>query len=116
MSDLPILDEKPLRELLDMGGEPGLAKELVDLFEDDTQARMAALEAAFMNQDAAMALVEAHQMKGATGNLGLLRFADLAGRVEAHLRAGEVEPAIQVAKGLPQAYTEALAALQAAFL
>jgi len=98
-----------------MGAEPELVWELMALFHEDAPARMTALAAALAVQDAAAAIMEAHQLKGALGNLGLLRFADMAAEIETHLREGRVESANLLTRELPTAYAEAREALQAAF-
>jgi hypothetical protein len=115
LSALPVLDPRPLQELLDMGAEPDLVWELMALFHEDTPARMAALATALEARDSGKALHEAHQLKGALGNLGLLRFAETAADIETHLREGRLEPASRLAQGLPGAYAEAREALRAAF-
>ena len=115
MPELPILDPRPLQDLLDMGAGPELVQELVDLLKEDAPPRFATLREALGAGDGAGAVQEAHQLKGALGNLGLQRFADLAARIEAHARAEAFAPALELTALLPAAYEEALAALEAAF-
>ncbi|HJV39427.1 MAG TPA: Hpt domain-containing protein [Geothrix sp.] len=116
MPDLPpVLDPRPLRDLLEMGAEPGLVTELIGLLEADVPARMAALRQALEREDGDAAIPEAHQLKGALGTMGLRRFADLGHRMEEHLRAGEWEAARHLLEAFPAAYEEALAAIRAAF-
>lgn len=112
---LPVLDSRPLQDLLDMGAGPGLVQELIGLLKGDLPLRLANLRIALGNLDGATATQEVHQMKGALGNMGLQRAADLAGRTEDHLRAGRWDSAKILAEALPAAYEEALAALLAAF-
>lgn len=115
MSDLPILDPRPLRELLDLGGSPELVHELIALFEEDVPLRLAALKAALEAADATQAMMEAHQLKGALSNMGLVRFAELASRIEAQARDGQMDRAPGMAEGFSVAYDEALQALRAAY-
>lgn len=115
MPDLPILDPRPLRDLLDIGAGPELVQELIDLLKEDAPPRIVSLRAALASADDATAIQEAHQLKGALGNLGLQTFADLAARIEAHVREGHRDPARELAEVLPAAYDEALTALQETF-
>ncbi|MDP1830746.1 MAG: Hpt domain-containing protein [Geothrix sp.] len=115
MNDLPILDPRPLRDLLDIGAGMELVQELVGLLKEDAPPRLLTLRAAVEAADDETAVHEAHQLKGALGNLGLQRFAELAAQVEAHVHAGRRDSARALAESLPAAYEEALAALQEAF-
>jgi HPt (histidine-containing phosphotransfer) domain-containing protein len=115
VSDLPILDPQPLQDLLNLGGSAGLIQELIALFQEDVPIHMAILKTALDASDAPQVLMEAHQLKGALGNLGLVRFADLASRIEAHAREGHLQQAPRVAEVLPAAFEEALHALNTAY-
>lgn len=98
-----------------MGAEPGLVQELIGLLKEDVPPRILTLEKALGAADEGLSVQEAHQLKGATANLGLQRFADLAGRIEEGAREGRWEEARELVEALPAAYSEALAALLAAF-
>ncbi len=111
MKELPVFDPEPLRDLLAMGVSPALVQELITLFQEDVPIRMALLRSALTAQDARQTQMEAHQLKGAVGNLGLTRFADLASRIEAMAQAGRLELAPALADGLPATYEEARRAL-----
>jgi len=111
LNDLPVLDPLPLRDLLEMGVSPTLIQELIALFQEDVPIRMAVLRTALAASDARQTRMEAHQLKGALGNLGLVRFADLASRIEACVLAGHLDQAPLLAEALPAAYEEALEAL-----
>ena len=115
MSALPILDPKPLQDLLDLGAEVELIQELIALLQEDAPLHMAALRRALDASDAEGVLQEAHQLKGSLGNLGLARFAELAARIESHARTGCLEPVRLLAEILPAAYEEALGALRIAY-
>lgn len=115
MSDLPVLDPQPLRDLLDLGASPALVQELVTLFQEDVPERLTLLQRALCAQDAQQTMMEAHQLKGALSNLGLVRFAELASRIEAQARQGHLEHLPVLADALPGAYSEALTALHSAF-
>jgi len=115
LSDLPILDPRPLNDLLDLGGSTGLIHELIDLFQEDVPTRLAILKTALDASDATQVMMEAHQLKGALSNMGLVRFADLASRIESHAREGQLEKAPGSAEVFSAAYEEALRALNAAY-
>jgi len=111
LNDLPVLDPQPLRDLLEMGVAPALIQELITLFQEDVPTHMAVLRTALAASDARQTRMEAHQLKGALGNLGLVRFADLATRIEACAMTGQLDMAPILAEALPAAYEEALEAL-----
>jgi HPt (histidine-containing phosphotransfer) domain-containing protein len=113
LNDLPVLDPQPLRDLLEMGAEPDLVQELIALLEEDVPIRLAMLNKALAAMDAHQTLMEAHQLKGALSNMGLVRFANLAGRIEALAREGQMAPVPSLIDALPAAYEEALQALKA---
>lgn len=115
MSDLPILDPKPLRDLLDVGAGDELIRELIGLVKEDIPPRIATIRSAVARGETELVMQEAHQMKGALGNLGLQRMADLAIRIEAAAGAGRFDTARDLADQLPEAYDAGLASLLAAF-
>jgi HPt (histidine-containing phosphotransfer) domain-containing protein len=92
-----------------------LIQELLDLVEADVPPRLANLEAAILVGNAAGIVEEAHHLKGSLGNMGLSRFADMAGRLEEHGRMGRLAEAAPIVAAMPAAYREALAALRTAF-
>jgi HPt (histidine-containing phosphotransfer) domain-containing protein len=111
LSDMPILDPGPLDDLLNLGGSPGLVHELIDLFVEDVPVRLAILKTALDASDAPQAMMEAHQLKGALSNMGLVRFADLVSRIEAQAREGRLEQVPGIAEIFSAAFEEALHAL-----
>ena len=115
MSELPILDPQPLRDLLDLGAEEGLIQELIGMFQEDIPPRLEALRAGLASGDMTKIMMESHQMKGALSNLGLVRFAEMAALIETEARAGILDRTQATTESLPAAYDEALAALQQAF-
>ncbi|MBI1753103.1 MAG: Hpt domain-containing protein [Acidobacteria bacterium] len=115
MSGLPILDAQPLRDLLELGAEGGLVQELIALYQEDVPPRMSSLREAMATGDLPRMLMEAHQLKGALGNLGLMRFADMAARIEAEARGGGLVEGPALIEALPAAYDEGLAAFREAF-
>lgn len=115
MSGLPILDAQPLRDLLELGAEDGLVQELIALYREDVPPRMEALREGLAAEDLPRMLTEAHQLKGALGNLGLVRFADMANRIETEARGGRLVEGPALVAALPAAYEEGLVAFREAF-
>jgi CheY-like chemotaxis protein len=73
------LDENILRGLRDlrMEGEPDPIAELVELFLQDTPARLSRVEVAFQSGNFSELESAAHSLKGSAGNLGATRLASL---------------------------------------
>lgn len=115
MSERPILDPQPLRDLLEIGAPASLVQELIALFQEDVPYRLGRLEKALGSADLGAAAAEAHTLKGALGSLGLQQFMDLTARMEAHARAGRLEETVDLAQGLATAYADALQGLLETF-
>jgi HPt (histidine-containing phosphotransfer) domain-containing protein len=115
VSELPILDDQPLRDLLELGAEDGLVQELIALYQEDVPPRMVALREGLAAGNLQQILMESHQMKGALSNLGLVRFAHMAARIENEARNGSLQEAPALIEALPAAYDEGLTAFQKAF-
>ena len=115
MHDEPVLDPRPLQELVDMGAGDDLLPELIQLCREDVPVRIEAISRGLASGDRKLILSEAHQLKGALGNLGLRRFAGLASRLEEAAGEGPLDGLAPLVAALPTAFQEALAALEAAF-
>jgi HPt (histidine-containing phosphotransfer) domain-containing protein len=115
LSELPILDTRPLNDLLDLGGSSDLVHELIALFQEDVPVRLAILKTALEAADAPQAMMEAHQLKGSLSNMGLVRFADLVSRIESQAREGWIEKVPGIAEVFSASYEEALHALNTAY-
>lgn len=115
MSQPPAFDPQQIQSLLDLGAERSIVQELVDLLEADVPGRLAALERALAKGDAVCAVAEAHHLKGALGNMGLVRVAELARRIEEGARTDRLPEIALLFPAMPEAYREGLAALKAAF-
>jgi HPt (histidine-containing phosphotransfer) domain-containing protein len=85
-----VLDQNALEALrsLQDDGDDDLLGELIDLFLQDTPARLASIRKAIACQDWAALMAAAHSLKGSCGSLGALHMADLCGRLERHGRDG----------------------------
>jgi HPt (histidine-containing phosphotransfer) domain-containing protein len=115
LNEPPLLDPHPLNDLLAMGASSDLVRELIDLFGADVPPRLAVLQAAANSRDAQAIFHEAHQLKGASGNLGLRRFADLAARLEPEAQAASWARAGELVDDLSTAFGASLQALDQAF-
>jgi len=115
VSEPPILDPQPLRDLLEIGAPPSLVQELIELYQEDVPYRLGRLEKALGLGDLTGVAAEAHTLKGALGSLGLQRFMDLTARMEAQARAGRLAETGALAQDLPAAYAAALQGLQETF-
>src|SRR5262249_445542 len=80
-----------LREMAQ--GDASLERELVALLVTDTRARIARMESAIRTGDALALAREAHTVRGAGGNVGASRLAEIPGRLERHCSAAEFDSA-----------------------
>ncbi len=83
-----------------VGGDRKLLREVVGLFVADAPERLARARAAIAAGDARAAAEAAHVLKGAASNLSALAVAEIARRLEAIARAGELVEAPQVLSAL----------------
>ncbi len=115
MNDLPVLDPHPLQELLDIGAGLELVQELIGILREDVPLRMTLMQSGLATKDPEKVMMEAHQLKGSAGNLGLLRLAELARQIEVEARAGQLVHVPAWLEAMPGALEEGLAALGQAF-
>jgi HPt (histidine-containing phosphotransfer) domain-containing protein len=116
LSDLPILDPNQLGSLLDLGADLDLVRELVGLFVEDVPPRLISIQKALAEGNVDQVMEDAHHLKGSLGNMGLLRFADLARQMEEEARAGSLKSAPELLEAMHSAFPEGHAALKEAFL
>lgn len=86
----PVLDQDVLASLRELQGEgePDLVGELVELFIEDTPARIADLRQAVARGDLEATALAAHSCKGSSANLGATALAGACGALEAAARLG----------------------------
>jgi PAS domain S-box-containing protein len=85
-------------------GDAALFREIVDLFLEDAAARIPKLVGLIEQQNARLAAIEAHSLKGASANVGALEFTRLAHEAEAAAETGS----LKVASDLAGRMTDAL--------
>ncbi|MFT5461274.1 MAG: two-component system sensor histidine kinase/response regulator [Planctomycetota bacterium] len=110
-----ILDLEVIESLKELGGEddPGLFAELVELFLEDTPARMADLGLALESGDATQMEHAAHALKSSSANLGALTLSETFRQIEMSGREGNVEGASGLITNSNEQFEAVRAALQA---
>jgi len=63
-------------------GEPDLVNELIDLFAEDTTARLSVIRQAVIDNDLVAIKKETHNLKSAAGNIGAFQMAGICGKLE----------------------------------
>jgi HPt (histidine-containing phosphotransfer) domain-containing protein len=119
MSDpqsVPVLDQSVIATLKELGGaeEPGLFVELVDLFLEDAQVHLQALEKALATGDLKLLERTAHTLKSSSANVGALRFSRVCLDIELRSRAAQREGLPELVARAGERYGEACQALRAA--
>jgi HPt (histidine-containing phosphotransfer) domain-containing protein len=91
MSDPQILDPGAIESLrsLSPDADGAFLRELIEIYLQDTPARLAELEAALARGDAPTLMRAAHTIKGSSSNFGAARFAQLAHEIEMHAKAAD---------------------------
>jgi len=106
-----IIDASVLEALTNALGEEKF-RELVNIFIDDFKLRVVRLGEARENRDFEVLRREAHDLKGTTGNMGLMGLSELGAQVEQACRAGEHEKALALIEDLASLERQALAWLE----
>jgi HPt (histidine-containing phosphotransfer) domain-containing protein len=86
------LDSRAIGELRELMGEDFAA--LIDAFQSDSEAQIAAIDVAAANGAAEHVRRQAHGLKGACINLGANDLAELCGRIEEAGRAADCKAAL----------------------
>jgi len=109
------LDPEILASLRNLAGagDPGLLEELVGLFVEDAEPRLAALREAIEAGDAGAVERSAHTLKGSAGNMGASRMSEAAARLQDAAAAGDLEGASGMLDELEAEYGRAKPALEA---
>lgn len=87
MSDFPAIDPEAINNLRELSpDDDAFIIEIIDIFLEDTPRRIAELETALANQDAAVFERAAHSIKGSSANLGANSLRGVAEKLEHHSR------------------------------
>ncbi len=110
---LPVIDLEIISELRDIHppGKPDLASQLLQMFLDRSPAQIAGIVAAA--RDGSQLMRAAHELKGASGNLGLKVLAELLGRIEYLARRQLLDDVAPLLARLPEVHQQAAAAARA---
>jgi HPt (histidine-containing phosphotransfer) domain-containing protein len=112
---VPTFDPHALAEIRDCdpSGASDLVVELIDLFLEDTPARIAALRMGFDAGDPGAIAREAHALKASTAQLGAMGMSELCRRLEATGREGSLIGIGPLLDTLDEQYVLVQAALHA---
>ncbi len=108
--DLTVL--RGIRELREPG-EPDPLVDLIDLYLQDTPARVAKMQAALAASDGGALASAAHSLKGSSSNLGARQLANLCMQVEKLAKAGQMADAEGLFAALTDEFARVCAVLQA---
>jgi CheY-like chemotaxis protein/HPt (histidine-containing phosphotransfer) domain-containing protein len=107
-----VLDPAALARLRALGaGDPGFVPRLLEIFAASAPRRVSAIRAACAAGDAAGAAAAAHPLRSNLRQLGALRAAEAAARIEAAARAGALGDAAALIADLEEALARVAPAL-----
>jgi two-component system, sensor histidine kinase and response regulator len=112
--DGPPIDRSRLSELAELGDDGDLEwmKSILQKFEEDTEARMAALDAAHEAKQAGPVGETAHAMKGSCSNIGATGMAAFAEKLQKLGQSGSLDGADRVIAALKSEFVRVKAALK----
>jgi len=96
------LDQEVIRDLLDVMGEEFTA--LVRVYLEDTPKNIQLLQQAAGRQDVSALIAPSHSLKSTSANLGALKLAELAKRIEHEARSAALADPVGVVRDLTQEY------------
>ncbi len=106
MTDSTVIDPQAIETLRslspDTDGE--FLRELIDIFLQDTPARIAEVETSISEGDANTLMRAAHTIKGSAGNFGARNFVRLAMEIEHHAKASNLTAASALLPALKSEY------------
>jgi HPt (histidine-containing phosphotransfer) domain-containing protein len=104
------LDAEVVARLRDLAAatDAELLGQIFDSFVSDGEARIATIHRALENSDAGALYKAAHALKGASGNVGARRMADIAEQLQAMGEAGSVDGTAAVVEELEEEFRLAL--------
>jgi HPt (histidine-containing phosphotransfer) domain-containing protein len=103
--DLPVLDERVLKELLaSTGDDMPFVRELVETFLAETPGQVEAMDAAVEADDADALVRPAHTLKSSAATVGAMRLSSVGRELEMAGRSGTLEATARA--NLETAHTE----------
>lgn len=96
-----------LDETLDnLGGDPGLLRELLEYFLEVMPAQLDDLQSSVAAGDLADVDLQAHSIKGGAANVGAVRVAALARDLEQRAKSGTLDGAGELVDAIRQAFCD----------
>ena len=113
--EVPVLDRAVLARVraVQRPGQPDLVAKIAAMYRARAADQLSAIADSAARGQAAELARAAHDLKGASGNLGLARLVELVAQVEAHARRDELAATAPLLAELPARHAEAMAALAA---
>jgi HPt (histidine-containing phosphotransfer) domain-containing protein len=114
MTDTSVLDPEAIETLRSLSPDPdgSFLKELIDIYRQDTPARIEEAEAALARGDANTLVRAAHTIKGSSGNFGARTFARLAWEIESHAKTSNFTAAAEIFPAFKNEYAKVVGALE----
>ena len=112
MTDSLALDPAALERLREWGGDK-LASQMVQLFLDNSGARMEQIRAGIAGADASEAERGSHSLKSSAANVGAVAVTNLSGDIEGAAVDGDLDRVKEIMPGLEAAYGRAISELEA---
>jgi HPt (histidine-containing phosphotransfer) domain-containing protein len=112
MGEQPVLDPEVMGRLGEWGG-PALIAKLVDLFLENTPAKIDEIRVGVASDEAHLVERAAHSLKSSAGNLGATRLHYLAAELEETAALGSADALGDLAARLEAAHAETCDALKA---
>jgi HPt (histidine-containing phosphotransfer) domain-containing protein len=111
-TDIPVLDESVLAELLSStGDDAAFVRELIDTYLADVGVQLAGITAAIEADDATALIRPAHTLKSGSATVGAMQLSEVARALEMAGRSGTLDAGVRT--GMEDARTGADAASSA---
>lgn len=112
MSEVPVLDEAVLRELLETTGDDlDFVRDLVETYLADVPAQLEGIDSAIAANDAEALVRPAHTLKSSSLTLGALRLGEVSRTLEMTGRSGTLDASAR--ENAAMAHTEWMSVRQA---